>query len=609
MNNQTILLIDYDPASISKTATPLTKAGYQVEVAKDGLSGLAAFERMKPALVLVEAMLPRKHGFEVCQEIKAKPEGKSTPVLITTAVCRGRKYRMDALQIYGCDEYIEKPITDDELLKMIQRFVQQASEAREQVQQDLSEAIDEAAPDGDTPDRGTSDVPVAIETMADDELEAKIDALLEGGNPIDEGEEILAPASLQEAPTPVAASAVATVAPTVDAAPTNEGDETDQQLDALFPSAPASIDQPAIEVEAIPVETAPPAESATAEEPAAVPAPEMPNLDTDTDWFAPQPEAEAEPASPEPVQAEPVAAPVPELALEPPPAPAVVETAKPKKGGGSKAVLIGVAAVIVLGVVGLLAFQQGWIGGEGAAELVADNAPQAAAPSTTPGPQVYTPPIDTPTEQSPDPASRGTEIAAQIEPEPAAPVEAQPQPSEPKPELPPKPQAFTGRSKAERDAARKRQRQADRALNRAAGSLQSQLLAANEEPETAAAETVAPIDVNDEITLGEPVRPKAQRGELYPLSAVDESPVHVRFEQPEYDDIARRMNQEGVVVVDVLIDETGTVTETRLIQKIPNSRLNDATLRAARRWTYKPAIKDGVPVMVWKSERIAFELE
>ena len=73
MNNQKILLIDYDPASISKTATPLTKAGYSVEVAKDGLSGLAAFERMKPALVLVEAMLPRKHGFEVCQEIKATP--------------------------------------------------------------------------------------------------------------------------------------------------------------------------------------------------------------------------------------------------------------------------------------------------------------------------------------------------------------------------------------------------------------------------------------------------------------------------------------------------------------------------------------------------------
>ena len=144
MNNRKILLIDYDPTSISRTATPLTNAGYSVEVAKDGLSGLAAFERMKPALVLVEAMLPRKHGFEVCQEIKAKPGGKATPVLITSAVCRGRKYRMDALQIYGCDEYIEKPIPDAELVSMIERLIQQADEAREEIKRDLSQAINDA---------------------------------------------------------------------------------------------------------------------------------------------------------------------------------------------------------------------------------------------------------------------------------------------------------------------------------------------------------------------------------------------------------------------------------------------------------------------------------
>ncbi|MFB3117562.1 MAG: PleD family two-component system response regulator, partial [Myxococcota bacterium] len=172
MSNQTILLIDYDPASINRTTTPLTRAGYQVEVAKDGLSGLAAFERTKPALVLVEAMLPRKHGFEVCQEIKATPEGKSTPVLITTAVCRGRKYRMDALQIYGCDEYIEKPIADDELVSIVTRFINGAKQAREEIRENLSDAIDTAA----------VDMPAAIESMDDAELEAKIDALLMGND-------------------------------------------------------------------------------------------------------------------------------------------------------------------------------------------------------------------------------------------------------------------------------------------------------------------------------------------------------------------------------------------------------------------------------------------
>ncbi len=597
MNNQTILLIDYDPASISKTATPLTKAGYQVEVAKDGLSGLAAFERMKPALVLVEAMLPRKHGFEVCQEIKAKPEGKTTPVLITTAVCRGRKYRMDALQIYGCDEYIEKPITDDELLKMIDRFVRQANEAREQVQHDLSEAID-----GATSGEASPDVPVAIETMGDDELEAKIDALLEGDDPVAEGAKILAP--------PVAQGAPGSAAPAEASDNGSDHAKTDRRLDALFQSDPTAIEQPSDEAEALRIE-AQPSTGAPATEPhdaaaeAETSAPETPALETDTDWFAPQPEAQAEPASAEPAS---VAPPDPMVEDEAAPATAPAprewtETAA-RKGGGSKAILIGVAAVVVAGLMAFLAFRQGWIGNDAAGatgEPVGDPAPRTPSPITHPSqpPEGKTEPFD-------------TGIAAQIEPEPieSAPAEVQPKATQPKPAVPPKPQVFTGRTQEELDAARARQRQADRALNSAAGSLQSQLLAPDTaEPATAGDEPAIAVDIDDAIPLGAPVRPKAQRGQLYPLAEVDESPTRVRFEQPEYDAVARRMNQQGVVVVDVLIDETGKVTETRLVREIPNSRLNDSTLRAARRWTYTPAIKDGVPVMVWKPERIAFELE
>jgi response regulator RpfG family c-di-GMP phosphodiesterase len=43
-------------------------------------------------------------------ELKRTPHGRKTPILITTGATRGRKYRTQALHIYGCDEYIEKPI-------------------------------------------------------------------------------------------------------------------------------------------------------------------------------------------------------------------------------------------------------------------------------------------------------------------------------------------------------------------------------------------------------------------------------------------------------------------------------------------------------------------
>jgi TonB family protein len=587
MSNQTILLIDYDPASITRTATPLTKAGYQVEVAKDGLSGLAAFERMKPALVLVEAMLPRKHGFEVCQEIKAKPEGKSTPVLITTAVCRGRKYRMDALQIYGCDEYIEKPITDDELLSLIARFIEQAKQTGEEIQQDLSAAIDTA----------DVDVPVAIESMDDDELEAKIDALLMGSDAPAEGEQVVAP-PVAQAPTavaekPIEAPAEPTPVVQPSAIPVAKDSETDRQLDAMLSVEPTQVDHPVepvvaeqdAAVEALPVQA-----PAVAEEPA---------VESVADPLIGDIEPQPVPEQPTEAAAETVAQPAKQE---------WTETSSQEKRGGSKVIVFGVAAVALLGVAGFFAFQQGWIGGgsgpEPAPVEAADNTRAVVNPETTNA--GLAPSFQGPVLDFDDAPSIESETPAELEPEPVA---AEPEPVEPEPVVPPKPTTFKPRSAADKKAARDRQARADRALRNAAGSLQTQLLSDDADPAAAQDESVKAIDIDDDDLIGTPVPPKARRGELYALANVDTSPVPVRFEQPVYDDAARRLKQQGEVIVEVLIDETGEVAEARLVQEIPNSRLNDATLRAARRWSYRPAVKDGVPVKVWKSERIVFELD
>src|SRR5262249_46762363 len=123
MANHKVLLIDYEPRSIERIVGPLEGAGFVVETATDGLSGIEAFERVQPSLVIIEAMIPKKHGFEVCQEIKKTPRGKRTPVVITTAVYKGRKYRTQALHIYGCDEYVEKPIAEAALIALARRLV------------------------------------------------------------------------------------------------------------------------------------------------------------------------------------------------------------------------------------------------------------------------------------------------------------------------------------------------------------------------------------------------------------------------------------------------------------------------------------------------------
>ena len=130
MADYTILIIDYEPRSIERLRAPLERAGYSVEVAKDGKAGILKFHEIEPAVVIIEAMLPKRHGFEVCQELKQTPHGSRCPVLIATSVYRGRRYRHQAMHLYSCDAYLEKPLTDEDLLSTIETTLEEYAAAR-----------------------------------------------------------------------------------------------------------------------------------------------------------------------------------------------------------------------------------------------------------------------------------------------------------------------------------------------------------------------------------------------------------------------------------------------------------------------------------------------
>jgi len=118
-----ILIIDYEPRGIKQLSDPLGGAGYEIVLAKDGLAGIEIFKRERPDLTLIEAMLPKKHGFEVCQELKRTDHGRQTPIVIVTSVYKGRKYRSQAIHQHGCDEYLEKPIPAERLLEVVGRLL------------------------------------------------------------------------------------------------------------------------------------------------------------------------------------------------------------------------------------------------------------------------------------------------------------------------------------------------------------------------------------------------------------------------------------------------------------------------------------------------------
>jgi DNA-binding response OmpR family regulator len=220
MANHTILLIDYEPRSIERFRQPLTAAGYRVEIATDGIAGVEAFTRLNPDMVLVEAMIPKKHGFEVCQELKRTPHGRRTPIIITTGVYKGRKYRTQALHIYGCDEYIEKPIAAEQLLAIVERFLTNTpSASREPVAANVEAAEVSSTVAAESPRAVPESKPnkgpkAVVADLTEDEIMARLDAILPVASPI-----AAEPAIIEETPEPPIAELAAPAGPEIDPDP------------------------------------------------------------------------------------------------------------------------------------------------------------------------------------------------------------------------------------------------------------------------------------------------------------------------------------------------------------------------------------------------------
>jgi len=89
----------------------------------------------------------------------------------------------------------------------------------------------------------------------------------------------------------------------------------------------------------------------------------------------------------------------------------------------------------------------------------------------------------------------------------------------------------------------------------------------------------------------------------------DEAPVALSKIEPVYPEIAREAGIEGRVVVQVFIDENGKVTDTKILEGIPESGLNEAAINAVTQTKFKPAMLRDQPVGVWITIPIDFALK
>jgi DNA-binding response OmpR family regulator len=120
---QTILVVD-DELDIRRMLTRLlSRSGYRVLEADRGMAALRLVKEQTPDLIVLDAMLPEVHGFDIARRIKGSRRYGSIPILMVSAVYRGWRYAEDLRQTLGVDDFIEKPFTLQDVLARIQRLL------------------------------------------------------------------------------------------------------------------------------------------------------------------------------------------------------------------------------------------------------------------------------------------------------------------------------------------------------------------------------------------------------------------------------------------------------------------------------------------------------
>lgn len=116
-----VLIVDDEPNSVISLEFLMKREDFEVFVATDGEEALQQIAEHDPDLILLDIMLPKKNGFEVCQELRADPARAGTKVIMLTA--KGRDTEIAKGMALGADAYLTKPFSTRDLVARVKTLL------------------------------------------------------------------------------------------------------------------------------------------------------------------------------------------------------------------------------------------------------------------------------------------------------------------------------------------------------------------------------------------------------------------------------------------------------------------------------------------------------
>jgi len=122
MPNKKILIADDEPYILRSLSFVLKKEGFDIETACNGEEALEKAQQFNPKILFLDVMMPKKDGYEVCNELKSNPETKDIYIIMLTA--KGQIIDKEKGLTTGADEYITKPFSPREIVNKVKKIME-----------------------------------------------------------------------------------------------------------------------------------------------------------------------------------------------------------------------------------------------------------------------------------------------------------------------------------------------------------------------------------------------------------------------------------------------------------------------------------------------------